>query len=85
MKLYTRDWKVEDITGGRRLQKPDCGITGSVIIAWRQRTGTELEHEYALVSLADGMIFTRGTREQIAAHLNEVGYYIPVELLPSVA
>lgn len=81
MRLNSGDWKVEEITGGRRLQKPDCGITGSVIIGWRERAGTETEHQYSLISLADGHIFKQGTREEIAAHLNDVGYYIPVELL----
>lgn len=81
MKLLTAGWTVEDIVGGRRLQKPDCGITGSTIIGWRQRAGTETEHQYSLISLADGMIYMSGTREEVAAHLNKVGYNIPVELL----
>lgn len=81
MKLLTAGWVVEDIIGGRRLQKPDCGITGSTMIGWRQRAGTEIDHQYSLISLADGMIYMSGTRQEVADHLNKVGYYIPVELL----
>jgi hypothetical protein len=81
MRLLSGDWKAKDITGGRRLQNPDCGITGSVIIGWRQQHGVETDHQYSLISLADGMIFMSGTREEVAAELNTAGYYIPVELL----
>ncbi len=75
-------WEESDIVAGRRLQKPDCGITGSWIIGYDP---TQNVHRYALIAVSDGMIRMLGTKQDVVEHLNklELGELLPVELCPS--
>jgi len=77
-------WEDIDIKPGQRLQKPDCGRTGQYIVGYYYNVDLHnCPAVYGLVSLADGM-FTRfgdGSPAELAKHMNEVGYYMPAELL----
>lgn len=83
-------WEVGDIRPGRQVQKPDCGVTGLWMVGYRVATGRDqpvgggshVANIYGLVSLADGLFvcFGDGTKDDVVQHLNEAGYYVPVEL-----
>lgn len=77
-------WEPADIQPGLVVGKPDraerwmIGYDPSV----RWCDDLDFSPKWALISLADGMISTKGqTREQLAAHLN-ISQEIPVVLFP---
>ena len=72
-------WESTDLFCGRRIQKPDCGITGSLIVGWLAGGGTE---KYGLISMADGQFVHVGTMSDVADHLNLAGHYVPAECCP---
>lgn len=73
-------WEEKDLYAGRRIQKPDCGITGSLIVGYDAKMSGSLK--YGLVSLADGMFHHIGTIVDVAEHLNGCGHYLPAECCP---
>jgi hypothetical protein len=72
-------WEESDIFAGRRLQKPDCGISGSWMVSYVPGTS---ENVYSIVSLADGLILRcgEGRKCDVVAHLNGCKYLHPAEL-----
>lgn len=71
-------WEEGDIFAGRRLQKPDCGITGSMIIGYEVASPTC----YSIIALADGLTTPLGSKADVAIYLNHWGLYHPAELCP---
>jgi hypothetical protein len=83
-------WEEKDIVAGRVLQKPDVGITGTTMIGYRYNkdmTGQSATPTYGLISLADGLWIDVGSgiKEALVTHLNNVGHYMPIELLDNTS
>lgn len=68
-------WEAKDIKAGRRIAC-GSGAAEQYIIGY---TVTKGEKDYCMVSLTDGLVMERKTREQLAVSLTE-GSYIPYEM-----
>lgn len=73
-------WEAKDLFAGRRIQKPDVGITGSHIVGYDVNIASSMH--WGIVSMADGMFQHIGSLESVAAHLNQAGHYVPAEVCP---
>lgn len=75
-------WEESDIKPGVRLQKPDCGVTGSHIVGVRADVfvlGGNSQYS-VLISIADGQVSSPYTKQGLVDVLNDDGCYMPVEL-----
>ena len=77
-------WEAVDIRPGRKVQKPGCGISGLFMVGYRYAVERDdCGQIYGVVSMADGQFIqlSDGSKKQVAQHMNDAGYYMPVELL----
>lgn len=72
-------YEQKDINPGQRYGKP--GVEERWIVGYSP--GAEEQQRYAMISLADGIIASRGTRADIADTLSD-GEYLPAEVLDRV-
>jgi len=73
-------WEGGDLRVGRRIQKPDVGISGSWMVGYDAKIAGP--YRYGIVSMADGQFTQIGTMIDVAEWLNSSGHFLPAECCP---